>query len=470
MKRSVCGRVVATRQRPDYLSVALDCRAQLRLAHGGAAPSLRRAVRKGAVVSASGVVSAADDSGAIDVAGGLAVLRLDVPDAAAVLRVLVAVEQGGMDGAAARAALRCSAAELAALEDLRRDEGAAKELKAESLRIARRRYVRRVVVGAAAPASPRIPSHGIAETRKPRNRVLKLRKTDEAALAALEAALHPPLAVAPLADDGSVGAPPPGTCGEDDAALGVDLEAMTALHSLPARAMAQVGRGHRTRAEYAHSKKTPQLRCLVSLLRPVLARLADAAAAAAAAPPVVVDIGGGRGDLAMWLARTEPRVRVLVVDSNAPSLHAGEARAGALGLEMRFFAGTAAEAAAAGAFAGAALFVGLHACGRLTDEILRVAAGEGAPCCVVPCCYTKGAADVLVAGGFAGVSAAAADVVCRLAEGTERREVMRRAMRAVAQVRAQRAARAYGGREVAVRVMAWEEEISPRNLVILVDC
>jgi hypothetical protein len=181
-------------------------------------------------------------------------------------------------------------------------------------------------------------------------------------------------------------------------------------------------------------------------------------------PLRVVDVGGGRGDLGLAIASAfhGAGVRVAVVDANAPSLAAGAARAGALGLSrvMDFAcadvrvgllgAGSlpaggggggepAADAAAARELLRhGELFVGLHACGGLTDAALALAAAANAAFLVVPCCFTKHAALVDAAGAWLehlpGARGGDERTLCRLAESPVR-DVSLRAMAAIAGAR-----------------------------------
>ena len=238
------------------------------------------------------------------------------------------------------------------------------------------------------------------------------------------------------------------------------------------------GCGDGSRGDHARLKKGPQLRWFVGQLAPTIAALARRASSEASAaasstgqragqssssqlppppppPPVhVLDVGGGRGDLGIALAAAssaETPCRVTVLDPNARSLAAGEARARALGLGNVVFAlgalrgrggaetaegaeaeGAEAEGAAAeggGGGGGATttasavpplavrplepdsepgpgpglrpwrgaptdlslvdLVVGLHCCGGLADAALALAADRGLPFLVCPCCFHR---------------------------------------------------------------------------------
>lgn len=198
------------------------------------------------------------------------------------------------------------------------------------------------------------------------------------------------------------------------------------------------------REKYSHGKKEPQVRWYVHRLRALMAlsrggsaapsawpyahapSSADAGAQPATRRPeeekeseengegwVVVDIGGGRGDLAVNLARLLPAVKVHVVEINTPSLADAEQAATRLGpsvrsrctfreedvtklfsspsLLMPADSGKAVEDAG-GTVAEAeskVVLVGLHACGGLTDAILALARRHHVAFLCCPCCFLK---------------------------------------------------------------------------------
>jgi hypothetical protein len=133
----------------------------------------------------------------------------------------------------------------------------------------------------------------------------------------------------------------------------------------------------------------------------------------------VLDIGGGRGDLAVRIAQSFPHVRVTVIDANASSLDQGQRFAESFGPrvserirflclriteEMDFSkegilgsspsgistADGAVESASAVSSQRAVDFVvALHACGGLSDLALRCAVQNNCKFLVCPCCYLK---------------------------------------------------------------------------------
>jgi len=171
-----------------------------------------------------------------------------------------------------------------------------------------------------------------------------------------------------------------------------------------------------------HGRKQPQIRWLVKKLA-TMGFFAH-----------VLDIGGGRGDLAVLIAQTFPHALVTVVDANVSSLRQGKAFAKRCGEEVyrrirfvcaRFEANfsfegvhilsdadlqepeqehsctiekteqsihtTSTEIASTGAALVPAVdvVVALHTCGGLSDLALHYAATKQCRFLVCPCCYLK---------------------------------------------------------------------------------
>jgi len=294
------------------------------------------------------------------------------------------------------------------------------------------------------------------------------------------------------------------------------------------------------RLRYANEKKAPQIRWMVQRVKEVVAaqgwavRGLTAASASRTragdddgngdgprrvAPLRILDVGGGRGDLALVLAKALPRclakgVRctVTVVDVNAPSLAAGAKRAALNGLDATkiIFAQRDVRELAAELVAQPDAYdvvVGLHACGGLSDAILALIATQRRCGFVVcTCCFCansalaeEGAAAVLPWWALLEADAPplqhqqemsqevppqemvlqvppqqlsvlhAKRVLCQIAETNANRELSRRAMRAINTLRlAQHEARSGdGGGGHALRLMAFDEAFSPRNLVLI---
>ena len=147
----------------------------------------------------------------------------------------------------------------------------------------------------------------------------------------------------------------------------------------------------RRREEYAHGKKVPQIEWMIQRLRALLGTCVLSQGGGVGL--TVVDVGGGRGDLAVNICRHLPAVeRVRVVDVNALSLQAGRARAEELGLgaKMSFENQSVQQLMEETPWPeGRVVLVGLHACGGLTDALLRLARRHRAHFLAVPCCFLK---------------------------------------------------------------------------------
>eukprot|EP01032_Pedospumella_encystans_P010273 gene10273-12025_t len=94
------------------------------------------------------------------------------------------------------------------------------------------------------------------------------------------------------------------------------------LLNLPGDHTAPSSRGPMSRGEYMHGRKQPQIRWLVKKLSTMGPFMH------------VLDIGGGRGDLAVLIAQTFPHTLVTVVDANLSSLRQGKAFAKRCGEEV----------------------------------------------------------------------------------------------------------------------------------------
>jgi hypothetical protein len=178
------------------------------------------------------------------------------------------------------------------------------------------------------------------------------------------------------------------------------------------------GRHPKTRREYLHDKKWPQIRWLLRRLVPIVQRLRELRGSDHRLLELL-DVGGGRGDLAVAVAEAFSDVRVTVVDLNESSLEGGRAyyqsRKPANETEERvvFVCGDFAEYARGGFSSEDGLHnentnndtnatlkprkfdavVAWHACGDLSDYALEFAVrdtGANANAFVIcPCCYTK---------------------------------------------------------------------------------
>ena len=159
----------------------------------------------------------------------------------------------------------------------------------------------------------------------------------------------------------------------------------------------------RKRQHYIVTKKVPQIKTMVSLAHAVVELRTRKEH-----PIGIVDVGGGRGDLAIALAASfGKRAFVTVLDVNKKSLLAGKARAGSAGLKNVRFEECSIEDAPKRVDA-VDLVVGLHCCGGLAEAAAAFAVAKRASftiCCCCFCsnhnlaCLTKMALDDLSASG-----------------------------------------------------------------------
>lgn len=138
-----------------------------------------------------------------------------------------------------------------------------------------------------------------------------------------------------------------------------------------------------TRQEYLRSKKHPQ----IAWMRKRLLGFPN--------QPIrhIVDVGGGRGDLAIELALgLGPHTKVTVVDMNETSLIAGKQFAQQCGVEERInwiCKDFSLFAENGGIEEPVDAVVALHACGDLSDMALDYAVKQKAAFLICPCCYSK---------------------------------------------------------------------------------
>jgi hypothetical protein len=170
------------------------------------------------------------------------------------------------------------------------------------------------------------------------------------------------------------------------------------LANLPHGAAAPSTRGPQTRGDYMHGRKWPQ----VCWMNEAIEKLVTVRSAHGSKPGVgcfqhILDVGGGRGDLALQVAQQFPSSRVTVIDQNRQSLEQGRAGAHRLQLtNLSFVEGDFTSVQLAPALKDVDLVVALHACGGLTDAILKFSTSREVPFLVCPCCFlrNKGAEDV----------------------------------------------------------------------------
>jgi Methyltransferase domain len=102
----------------------------------------------------------------------------------------------------------------------------------------------------------------------------------------------------------------------------------------------------------------------------------------------VLDVGGGRGDLAVQLARTG-RYRVTMIDTNLSSLQGAQEYATTQGVSDRLTCVLGDFVEQSRTVLNPDIVVALHACGDLSDAALDFAVARRIPFVICPCCYTK---------------------------------------------------------------------------------
>jgi SAM-dependent methyltransferase len=162
-----------------------------------------------------------------------------------------------------------------------------------------------------------------------------------------------------------------------------DVDAMSNKHQI-------------SRMDYMKLKKWPQVRWLLQKLQQVLEKNTHMKNGLVVR---ILDVGGGRGDLAVAMAQSFPNVHVTVVDVNETSLEAGKDFAErVMGTQQADhqtswhcadFAHFATEQLQQSSDRHFDLVVAWHACGDLSDYALEFATKTHASFIICPCCYTK---------------------------------------------------------------------------------
>lgn len=257
------------------------------------------------------------------------------PDVKQVAKVLEAVAAGFMEPDVASALLRCTSERLSMLCSLKDGALYKRELRQQVL----------VLCGG------RVESGKISAPPSRRQRKAKV------SLAALTLLEHM---------EGSI----------EDLALEPPHEAMRSLESLLPLPDDASARGPLTRSEYFHGKKGPQIAWFLSTLQ----RLRSSKDF-----KHVLDVGGGRGDLALQVA-AEFKVKVTVVEMSE-ACFVGQAAARELGLNVNFCNVDFAEIKELASDID--MLVALHACGGLSDAALDFAYSRQIPFIICPCCHLK---------------------------------------------------------------------------------
>ena len=238
------------------------------------------------------------------------------------------------------------------------------------------------------------------------------------------------------------------------------------------------------RRAYLREKKVPQLRWMLWHVEQLLA--------ARSSPQTrILDLGCGKGDLALLLAASMPERVVFGIDTNKAAIAAARSRAAAAGLSNAHFTcgdartllqhdstgGTRRQAASgdgAGSLSdlrGVDALVALHACGGLSDTALAIAAQFGASALVCSCCFNKHRRMSPAADW--GLQESEKDVLCRMADCMDP-TISAEARRVISGMRLARASAisksARGGRMVKqTRIYMFPEAFSRQNFVLAME-
>lgn len=235
------------------------------------------------------------------------------------------------------------------------------------------------------------------------------------------------------------------------------------------------------RCRYIRNKKVPQLRWMLRQVGAVLRQRNAAATGGGGAPATrLLDLGCGRADFSLMVARCFPMLQVLGLDTNPAAIDTARQRAAAAALpNARFAVGDAAEwlgaAAADSSPPNVDVVTALHACGGLSDIALEFAAVCGASAVVCTCCFNKHRA--LWPAERWQVSDADKDLICRVA-GSEQLEVASIARETISGLRLAAATRSLSRRSgstaaghATLRSMlkTFPAAYSPQNFVLVLE-
>jgi hypothetical protein len=147
---------------------------------------------------------------------------------------------------------------------------------------------------------------------------------------------------------------------------------------------------------YVNKRKRPQIQAMLEIILKLCEY--DPSSDPIRRQLSFVDVGGGRGDLAMavasFLSQRQYQVHVTVLDNNASSLSAGQDRAKELGLDafMSFVLCDVSDQSQTENVLEKSqpyydLFFGLHCCGGLAEASMELALRAGAKFCISTCCF-----------------------------------------------------------------------------------
>jgi hypothetical protein len=228
------------------------------------------------------------------------------------------------------------------------------------------------------------------------------------------------------------------------------------VSNLPEGAEDSISHHHKlTRGQYLENKKNNQTLWFVERMKQFNST-----------PKCVLDVGGGRGDLAVQIALEFKDTRVIAVDCNKSSVDAGKVYARQCGVEDRIefvemnFSQYVEEYDASTDKIDCV--VALHACGDLSDMALSLAHSIGTSFIICPCCYPKRYLAPFVPYWHQHCTEDEVDSLTRLVELDDRREVSRRAMIVINSMRR-------SAFDENVRLEEFECKISRRNIALVGD-
>lgn len=151
------------------------------------------------------------------------------------------------------------------------------------------------------------------------------------------------------------------------------------------------------RKRYLAEKKRPQVAAMIKTIQQLVCSMHKDPRSDAL---IFVDVGGGRGDLALAVVEHFPRCSMVMVDVNAAALQSAQIEAEQRGVAERItflnvpwgttVPADVSEAVAALQTQGVPVVViGLHACGGLSDALLQACGAHGWSFCCCPCCFAS---------------------------------------------------------------------------------
>ena len=245
----------------------------------------------------------------------------------------------------------------------------------------------------------------------------------------------------------------------------------------------QSAHGKLTRGEYLETKKNNQVTWFIERIRQFDSMRTNNNLQEEQNKPITfLDVGGGRGDLAVQIALNFTNAHVIVVDCNESSILAGQEYASKSDVSDRIefvclnFSeyihqynnnDDEAEDGSSGCESEKHYIdfvVALHACGDLSDMALHFAKMHNTNFIICPCCYPKRyLAPFEPYWHGLCKNATEVDSLSRLVELDDHREVSRRAMLVINSMRR----RAFVEKRQDVKLEEFDTKISKRNIALV---